>query len=275
MQKPAVTVMVKAARLAGNVLLRKIHKLEALIVVQKGRMEYASEVDADAEKVIVKELKRAYPEYGIFGEEGGVQSERRHMWVIDPLDGTSNYLRGVPHYCVSIALVENGEPTDAVIFDPLRNELFTASRGAGAVLNDRRIRVADRKDLEGTMIHTGFAPRERARASAQLKSLDALLVHAEDIRRSGSAALDLAYVACGRADAYFEAGVKAWDIAAGVLLVREAGGKVCDFKGATPARMDNRGPDTQQIVAGNLKVAESLQKVLVNTGYAAEFDAKF
>ncbi|WP_313142843.1 inositol monophosphatase family protein [Stenotrophomonas sp.] len=275
MQKPAVTVMVKAARLAGNVLLRNINKLEALNVVQKGRMDYASEVDADAEKVIVKELKRAYPEYGVFGEEGGVQGGHRNMWVIDPLDGTSNYLRGVPHYCVSIALVENGEPTDAVIFDPLRNELFTASRGAGAVLNDRRIRVADRKDLGGTMVHTGFAPRERARASAQLKAVDALLVQAEDIRRSGSAALDLAYVACGRADAYFEAGVKAWDIAAGVLLVREAGGKVCDFKGATLARMDNRGPDTQQVVAGNLKVAESLQKVLVNTGYAAEFDAKF
>ncbi len=275
MQKPAVTVMVKAARLAGNVLLRNINKLEALNVVQKGRMDYASEVDADAEKVIVKELKRAYPEYGVFGEEGGVQGGHRNMWVIDPLDGTSNYLRGVPHYCVSIALVENGEPTDAVIFDPLRNELFTASRGAGAVLNDRRIRVADRKDLGGTMIHTGFAPRERARASAQLKAVDALLVQAEDIRRSGSAALDLAYVACGRADAYFEAGVKAWDIAAGVLLVREAGGKVCDFKGATLARMDNRGPDTQQVVAGNLKVAESLQKVLVNTGYSAEFDAKF
>jgi len=275
MQKPAVTVMVKAARLAGNVLLRNINKLEALNVVQKGRMDYASEVDADAEKVIVKELKRAYPEYGVFGEEGGVQGGHRNMWVIDPLDGTSNYLRGVPHYCVSIALVENGEPIDAVIFDPLRNELFTASRGAGAVLNDRRIRVADRKDLGGTMIHTGFAPRERARASAQLKAVDALLVQAEDIRRSGSAALDLAYVACGRADAYFEAGVKAWDIAAGVLLVREAGGKVCDFKGATLARMDNRGPDTQQVVAGNLKVAESLQKVLVNTGYAAEFDAKF
>ena len=275
MQKPAVTVMVKAARLAGNVLLRNINKLEALNVVQKGRMDYASEVDGDAEKVIVKELKRAYPDYGIYGEEGGLQGNGRQMWVIDPLDGTSNYLRGFPHYCVSIALVENGEPTDAVIFDPLRNELFTARRGAGAVLNDRRIRVAERKDLEGTMIHTGFAPRERNRASAQLKAVDALLVHGEDIRRTGSAALDLAYVACGRADAYFEAGVKAWDIAAGLLLVREAGGKVCDFKGATLGRMDNRGPETHQIVAGNLKVAESLQKVLVNTGYAAEFDAKF
>ncbi|MGH8088668.1 MAG: inositol monophosphatase family protein, partial [Stenotrophomonas sp.] len=116
MQKPAVTVLVKAARLAGNVLVRTINKLEALNVVQKGRMDYASEVDADAEKVIVKELKRAYPEYGIIGEEGGTQGANRYMWVIDPLDGTSNYLRGFPHYCVSIALVENGEPIDAVIF---------------------------------------------------------------------------------------------------------------------------------------------------------------
>jgi myo-inositol-1(or 4)-monophosphatase len=275
MQKPAVTVMVKAARLAGNVLLRNINKIEALNVVQKGRMDYASEVDADAEKVIVKELKRAYPEYGVLGEEGGLQGNGRLMWVIDPLDGTSNYLRGFPHYCVSIALVENGEPTDAVIFDPLRNELFTASKGAGAVLNDRRIRVTDRKDLSGAMIHTGFPPRERARASAQLKCVDALLVQAEDIRRTGSAALDLAYVACGRTDAYFEAGVKAWDVAAGVLLVREAGGRVCDFKGANAARMDDKGPETRQLVAANIKVADALQKVIVNSGYAREFDSKF
>ncbi|WP_066096340.1 inositol monophosphatase family protein [Xanthomonas massiliensis] len=273
MQKPAVNVMVKAARLAGNVLLRNINKLDSLNVVQKGRMDYASEVDADAEKTAIKELKRAYPGYGVFGEESGAQGGGRYMWVIDPLDGTSNYLRGFPHYCVSIALVDNGEPTDAVIFDPLRNELFTASKGSGAALNERRIRVAERKDLAGAMVHTGFAPRERARASAQLKCVDALLTQAEDIRRTGSAALDLAYVACGRADAYFEAGVKAWDIAAGVLLVREAGGRVCDYTGATPARMDDRGPDSRQVVAGNIKVCDALQKVIVNSGYAKAFEA--
>ena len=271
MQKPAVTVMVKAARLAGNVLLRSINKLEALNVVQKGRMDYASEDDGDGEKAIVQELKRAYPDYGIYGEEGGLQGNGRQMWVIDPLDGTSNYLRGFPHYCVSIALVDNGEPIDAVIFDPLRNELFTASRGGGAVLNDKKIRVADRKDLGGTVVCTGFPPRERARASAQLKCLDSLLVQAEDVRRTGSAALDLAYVACGRLDAYFEAGVKAWDIAAGVLLVREAGGKVCDFRGAATARMDERGPETRPLIAANIKVAGELQKLVVNTGYAAAF----
>ena len=145
MQKPVVTVMVKAARLAGNVLLRSINKLDALNVVQKERMDYASEVDSDAEKVIIKELRRAYPDYGFVGEESGAQINGRYTFVIDPLDGTSNYLRGFPHYCVSIALVDNGEPTDAVIFDPLRNDLFTASRGAGAQLNERRIRVTDRR----------------------------------------------------------------------------------------------------------------------------------
>ncbi len=270
MQKPAVTVMVKAARLAGNVLLRGINKLDALNVVQKGRMDYASEIDEEAEKVIVRELTRAYPDYGVLGEEGGVQGRRgRFTWVIDPLDGTSNYLHGLPHYCVSIALVENGEPTDAVIFDPLRNELFTASRGAGQVL---AVGHADLAVVEhGAVVATGFHPRERARTGAQLKCVDAVLQQAEDIRRGGSAALDLAYVASGRLDAYFEAGVKAWDIAAGVLLVREAGGRVCDYKGALPARMDDKGPDSRQIVAGNLKVSEALQKVIVNTGYAAAF----
>ncbi len=273
MLNPVVSIMVKAARQGGNVLLRNINKLESLNVVEKGRMDYASDVDADAEKAIIKELKRAYPDYQILGEEGGVQGGRngRYTWVIDPLDGTSNYLRGFPHYCVSLALVDNGEPADAVIFDPLRNELFTASRGSGAQLNERRIRVAGRTDLVGAMISTGFAPRERAQAGAQLECVRELLVHAEDVRRSGSAALDLAYVACGRTDGYFEAGVKPWDIAAGVLLVREAGGRVCDYRGANTPRIDDRGPQTRQIVAGNIKVCDTLQKTIATSGYAAVY----
>ncbi|TBV75058.1 inositol monophosphatase family protein [Pseudoxanthomonas winnipegensis] len=274
MLNPVVTVMTKAARVGGNVLLRSMNKLESLNVVQKDRMDYASEVDADAEKAIIKELRRAYPEYGVIGEEGGVLPGKnpRYHWVIDPLDGTSNYLHGFPHFCVSIALVDNGEPSDAVIFDPLRNELFTASRGAGAQLNERKIRVSDRKELAGAMLHTGFPPRERARVGAQLECVRELLNHAEDIRRTGSAALDLAYVACGRADAYFEAGVKAWDIAAGVLLVREAGGKASDFKGAALARMDDGAKaEGRQVIAGNLRVADAVQKVVVQSGYAAAF----
>ncbi|MBB1061021.1 inositol monophosphatase family protein [Marilutibacter spongiae] len=272
MQKPAVTLMVKAARAAGNVLLRHMHRLDAINVVEKDRMDYASEVDEEAEKVVIKELRRAHPDYAFLGEETGSAGKGRFTWVIDPLDGTSNYLRGLPHFCVSIALVENGEPIHGVIFDPIRNDLFTVSKGSGTQLNGKRVRVADRKTLEGTLLVTGFPPRERSRASAQLKTLDNLLLEAEDVRRTGSAALDLAYVACGRADAYFEAGVKPWDIAAGALMVREAGGKVCDFKGRPTGAMDARGTAPRALVAANLKVCELLQKKIVDTGYAAAFD---
>lgn len=276
MQKPAINLMVKAARSAGNVLLRHMHKLDALNVVEKDRMDFASEVDELAEKEIIKEFRRATPDYAILGEEGGLLSPKsgtaRSTWVIDPLDGTSNYLRGIPHFCVSIALVENGEPVHGVIFDPLRNELFTASRGSGATLNDKRIRVADRKDLDGAMLLTGFPPRERKRASAQLTTLDTLFTEIQDIRISGSAALDLAYVACGRADAYFEAGIKPWDIAAGALMVREAGGKVSDFRDRSTGPMDSRGINPRPLIAGNLKVAGLLQQRILNAGYAATFD---
>ena len=271
MQKPAVTVMVKAARAAGTVLLRHMNRLDALNIVEKDRLDYASEVDGLAEAEIVRELKRAMPDCAILGEETGASGRGRQTFVIDPLDGTSNYLHGIPHWCVSIALVENGVPQHAVIFDPLRYELFTSSRGSGAVLNDKRIRVTERKDLEGAMLITGFPPRERERVGAHLDCVRELLRDAEDIRRTGSAALDLAYVACGRADGYFEAGVKPWDIAAGVLLVREAGGRVTDFRGAATGPMDQRGIIGRQLVAGNLKLSEVLQKGIVNSGYAAVF----
>ena len=249
MQKPVINVMVKAVRQAGTVLLRHMGKLESLSVFEKGRQDYASEVDSLAETEIIRELKRAYPDAAFLAEESGAMGKGRHTFVIDPLDGTSNYLRGIPHFCISIALVENGEPTDGVIFDPLRNEIYSASKGAGATLNDKKIRVTDRKDLAGAMLITGFPPRERQRLVPQLEAVRSLLVEAEDIRRTGSAALDLAYVAAGRADGYFEAGVKAWDIAAGVLLVREAGGRVCDFRG--------RGEKPDQ---GVMPLAEFIQR---------------
>ena len=276
MLKPAVNVMIKAARAGGNVLVRHMNKLDALNIVEKERMDYASEVDGLAEAEIVMELRRANPEYAVLGEEGGAQKGRggpsRFTWVIDPLDGTSNYLHGWPHWCVSIALVENGEPIHGVVFDPLRNELFTASRGSGAALNERRIRVSERKDLTGAMLITGFPPRERARAGAQLECTRELLRDAEDIRRTGSAALDLAYVACGRADAYFEAGLQPWDIAAGVLLVREAGGRVADFRGSAPGKMDIAESRGRQVVAGNIKITDPLLKTIQTSGYLASFN---
>jgi myo-inositol-1(or 4)-monophosphatase len=268
MQKPVINVMVKAARQAGTVLLRHMSKLDSLSVFEKGRQDYASEVDSLAETEIIRELRRAFPDVAILAEESGAMGKGKQTFVIDPLDGTSNYLRGFPHFCISIALVEHGEPTDGVIFDPLRNELFTASRGAGATLNDKKLRVGDRKDLTGSLLVTGFPPRERARLPAQLHAIQSLLLEAEDVRRTGSAALDLAYVAAGRADAYFEAGVKAWDIAAGILLVREAGGRVCDYRGRGEQLL-NGG----QIVAGNIKIVDALQKAIVQTGYANAFNA--
>src|SRR5207342_2587011 len=251
------------------VILRHMSKLDSLNIVEKNRHDFASEVDALAEKEIIKELRRAYPEAAFLAEESGAMGKGRQTFVIDPLDGTSNFLRGMPHFCVSIALVENGEPTDAVIFDPLRNEIYSASKGAGALLNDKKIRVADRKDLTGSMLITGFPPRERLRLAPQLEATRQLLTtsNAEDIRRTGSAALDLAWVAAGRADGYFEAGVKAWDIAAGILLVREAGGRVCDFRGRGERLLDGG-----QIIAGNLKVCDALQKAVVSSGYASAFN---
>lgn len=265
MFKPAVTIMVKAARAAGNILLRHVARLDALNIVEKERHDYASEVDSLAEKEIIRELRRSFPKHAFLGEEGGALGQAQFTFVIDPLDGTSNYLRGLPHYCVSIGMLEGNEPLHAVIYDPLRNEIFSASRGDGAYLNERRIRVGTRAEIEGALLITGFPPRERKRLAPQLETVRSLLEEAEDIRRTGSAALDLAWVACGRADAYFEAGVKPWDIAAGLLLVREAGGRCIDFSGGTDSL--SRG----QIIAGNLQQTALIQKRIVETGYAASF----
>ncbi|MEY2865994.1 MAG: hypothetical protein RIQ43_20 [Pseudomonadota bacterium] len=249
MQNPVITVMVKAARQAGTVILRHMNKLDSLNVFEKTKQDYASEVDSLAEAEIIKELKRAYPQAAFLCEESGAMGKGKQTFVIDPLDGTSNFLHGIPHYCVSIALVENGEPIEAVIYDPIKNELFTASKGKGALLNDRKIRVTDRKDLSGALVITGTPPRDRGR-----------------IRRTGSAALDLAYVACGRSDAYFESGIKAWDVAGGMLLVREAGGRVSDFKGR-----GERILDAGNIVAGNVRINPMLQAAIAQSEYGKSF----
>jgi myo-inositol-1(or 4)-monophosphatase len=254
MNKPALTVAVKAARAAGNVILRRMSRLDAIPVTEKDRFDFASEVDRQAEAEIIKELKRTYPRHSILAEESGAQGKGDPQWIIDPLDGTHNYLRGFPHFCVSIAQVSRGQPELGVIFDPLRNELFTATQGGGAFLNERRLRVADRKTLEGALIATGVPFRQRAHLNAQIAMIHALLTgaQAEDIRRTGSAALDLAYVAAGRLDAYFEIGLKPWDMAAGHLIVREAGGRCTDFTGGNGYMANGN------IVAGNLKVVDAM-----------------
>ena len=252
MTRPAITIAVRAARAAGNVILRYMNRIDGLTVVEKQRMDFASEVDKLAESEIVKELRRAYPDHAIVGEEGSAIGRGPLTWVIDPLDGTHNYLRGIPHFSVSIAMLDKGVPIYGVVFDPLRNELFTASKGDGAYLNDRRIRVSKRENLGGAMIATGFPYRQRTHLDAQLAMTRALLGQAEDIRRSGSAALDLAYTAAGRYDGYFEIGLKPWDLAAGVLLVHEAGGRYGDFAGRDGI------PESGNLIAGNLNVAKAM-----------------
>jgi len=271
-----LNLMVNAARAGGDVLLRHMQRLDTLNIIEKARMDYASEADEQAEAAIIKTLRRVEPEYAILGEEGGVQAgaggDCRHTWVIDPLDGTSNYLRRISHWCVSIALCDGSEPIHAVVFDPLHNELFTASRGGGAHLNGHRIRVSERRALTGSVIATGFSPRERARADAQLDCIKRLLREAEDVRCGGSSALDLAHVACGRLDGCFEAGVQPWDMAAGVLLVREAGGRVCDFNGAPIDTLNVPGaPGGRPMLAGNLHVAALLQALVGGSEYARMF----
>ena len=252
MARPHVTIAARAARSAGNVILRYMNRIDGLHVVEKQQWDFVSEVDKLAEAEIIKELRRAYPDHAILAEESGQTGKGPLTWVIDPLDGTHNYLRGIPHFCVSIALLEKGVPIHAVVFDPLRDELFTASKGDGAYINDRRMRVGKRESLSGAMIATGFPFRQREHLTAQLAMTRAMLGQAEDIRRSGSAALDLAYVASARYDGYFEIGLKPWDMAAGVLLVHEAGGRYCDFAGRDGI------PESGNIVAGNLNVAKAM-----------------
>lgn len=256
MTRPAVNVAVRAARSAGNVILRYMNRIDGLNVVEKQRMDFASEVDRLAEAEIVKELRRAYPTHAILAEESGAVGKGPLVWAIDPLDGTHNYLRGIPHFSVSIALLDKGEPVYAVVFDPLRDELFTASKGDGAYLNDRRIRVSKREGLSGAMLATGFSYRQRTHIDSQLAMTRALLTQAEDLRRSGSAALDLAYTAAGRYDGFFETGLKPWDMAGGLLLVREAGGLYCDFAGRDGI------PESGNVIAGNLHVVKAMTEVI-------------
>jgi myo-inositol-1(or 4)-monophosphatase len=256
MPRPAVNVAVRAARAAGQIILRYMNRLDSLEVIEKQRHDYVSEVDKMAEAEIIRELKRAYPRDAILAEESGQIGKSRNVWVIDPLDGTHNYLRGFPHFCVSIALLEAGEPVIGVVYDPLRDELFTASKGDGAYLNDRRMRVGKRENLGGALLATGFPYRQRRHLDAQIGMTRALLAEAEDIRRTGSAALDLAYVAAGRLDGYFEIGLYTWDMAAGCLLVREAGGRYCDFTGRDGI------PENGNLVAGNVHVANAMMKTM-------------
>lgn len=254
---PMLNMAVKAARSAGSIIMRHHDQLERLTVESKGRKDYVSEVDRMAEHEIIRILHAAYPHHGFLGEETGVQAGDDYVWVIDPLDGTTNFLHGFPHFAVSIALKNKDRLEQAVVFDPSRDELFTASRGNGAQINDRRIRVSRVIELEYALLGAGFPFRSHKYLDAWISTLREFMLSTSGIRRPGSASLDLAYVACGRYDGFWEIGLSPWDMAAGALIVQEAGGMVTDFSG------DQTYLESGNIVAGNPKIhAEMLRRIL-------------
>ena len=236
---PLVNVGIKAARNAGNLIIRYMDQVDRLTVEKKGRNDFVSEVDRAAEDEIIEVIQRAYPHHRIIAEESGSErasSEARAdkdavEWIIDPLDGTTNFLHGHPDYAVSIGIRCKGKMEHGIIFNPLRNELFTASRGHGAQLDNRRIRVSGQTELANSLVAVGYPARDLPHFDSWVKCLEAVVMQSAGIRHTGSAALDLAYVACGRADAFWEPRLKIWDVAAGSLIVREARGLVADFEG--------------------------------------------
>jgi myo-inositol-1(or 4)-monophosphatase len=248
---PTLTIAVKAARRAGNVINRGARDLDLLTVSAKGPKDFVSEVDREAERQIVETLLGAYPDHAILAEEGtakGANADAENVWIIDPLDGTTNFLHGFPQYCVSIALAHRGQITQAVIYDPCRNDLFTATRGRGAYLNDRRIRVSRRQLLRDCLIGTGFPFRDGSYLDTYLKMMKTMIEHTAGLRRPGAAALDLAYVAAGFYDGFWEVGLNPWDVAAGSLLVQEAGGLIGDLAG------EDTFLHGGQVVAANPKI---------------------
>jgi myo-inositol-1(or 4)-monophosphatase len=256
---PMLTIAVKAARRAGNVINRGARDLDLLTVTTKGPKDFVSEVDREAERSIVETLHATYPDHAILAEEGtgrDKNADAEYVWIIDPLDGTTNFLHGFPQYCVSIALAHKGVVTQGVIYDPVRNDLFTATRGRGAFLNDRRIRVSRRQHLRECLIGTGFPFRDGSFLDTYLQMMKTMITHTAGLRRPGAAALDLAYVAAGSYDGFFEVGLNPWDVAAGSLLVLESGGLIGDLAGEGDYLHGG------QVIAANPKIFSQMVQTL-------------
>ena len=256
---PMLNVAVKAARAAGAIINRAALDVEAVRVSQKQVNDFVTEVDHAAEAVIIETLLTAYPHHGIWAEESGKQhgaQDSDFVWIIDPLDGTTNFIHGFPVYCISIALAVKGKVEQACIYDPSRNDLFTATKGRGAYMNERRIRVSKRIDLRPSLISTGFPFRPGDNFNNYLLMMAEVMQRTAGLRRPGAAALDLAYVAAGFTDGFFEAGLSPWDVAAGSLLVTEAGGLIGNFSG------DSDFLEQRECVAGNPKVYGQLVAIL-------------
>ena len=258
--QPIVNIAVRAARRAGNLIASAVEQVDRLEITEKASNDFVTQVDRQAEEAIISVIRDAYPDHSILGEEGGELEGKKdgvnYQWVIDSLDGTTNFLHGFPQFAVSIGVRYKGRLEHAVIYDPMRQELFTASRGGGAQLNDRRLRVTSRKGLEGALLGTGFPFKQQQHLDSYMATFKALFPMTAGIRRPGSAALDLAYVAAGRLDGFWEIGLSPWDMAAGALLIQEAGGLVSDFGGG------NDYLETGNIVAGNPKVFKAILQTI-------------
>ena len=254
---PMLTIAIRAARSAGNQILRAVDSVGQLQIDQKGKNDYASEVDRQAESEIIRIISKAYPNHGFLAEESGRQnSDSDYIWVIDPLDGTTNFLHGFPQFAVSIALKNKGVLEVGVVYDPQRDELFTAERGGGAMLNNRRIRVTRQTSLTGSLLGTGFPFKKQQHLEPYLGMFRALFIDSAGIRRAGAAALDLAYVASGRLDGFWEIGLHEWDMAAGVLLIKEAGGVVTDFS------FKDKFLESGNLIAGNPKMHQLIYQAI-------------
>ena len=251
---PMLNIAIRAARSAGKVIMRATEQLDKVQAEQKGTNDLVTNVDRDAEQAILEVLAKAFPEHGFICEESGTlgNADSDHQWIIDPLDGTTNFVKGIPHFSVSIACQIKGKTEHAVVFDPVRGEVFSASRGQGAQLDSYRTRVGKSRDLKGTVLATGFPFKSKHHKESYLAMFSDMFEETADMRRAGSAALDLAYVAAGRVDGFWEIGLKPWDTAAGELLVKEAGGLVTDFTGG------HGYVSSGNIVAGNAKVVKAI-----------------
>lgn len=251
-----LNVAVMAARRGGDTLFRSLKDLDKLKVEKKGRNDFVSEADHKAENAVIATIKKHYPDHAILAEESGPQGESDYLWIIDPLDGTTNFLHGFPVFCVSVGLTHRGRLEHGAVYDPLRQELFTASRGQGAQLDGRKIRVSGRTSLDQSLIGTGFPFRDSNKAlEPYLDMLVSAIRNTEGIRRAGAAALDLCYVAAGRLDAFWETGLSIWDLAAGALIIREAGGIVSGLDGSEDFL------DTGHVLCGTPKIYTALAKL--------------
>jgi myo-inositol-1(or 4)-monophosphatase len=253
---PMLNIAVRAARKAGAAIVRGQRRLHELRIDRKGDRDFVTQVDREAEAQIVDTLRAAYPDHRIIAEEGGSSGQSDHVWIVDPLDGTLNFMHGYPQFAVSIALTVRDRLDQAVVYDPTRDELFTASRGAGAQLNGHRIRVSRCAQLDQALLATGFPVRREAEVQAALAVFGDVLRQCADVRRAGAAALDLAHVACGRLDGFWEFGLKPWDVAAGTLLVQESGGLVGDPDGGETQL------ESGDIVSSNPKLFRQLLGVI-------------